>query len=66
MIPPGIYYTACLLIALGVYIVRIEKSLTSIQKDIKYIKSNCHFCNPNPDSAHGHGRTDEDAPEGLG
>ena len=54
------------LIAFGVYIVRLEKSLTSIQKDISYIKKNCHFCKQNPDSHHGHGRTDEDAPEGLG
>lgn len=64
--PPGIYYTACLLIALGVYIVRIEKSLTSIQKDISYIKKNCLYCKPNPDSDHGHGRTDSNAPERLG
>ena len=66
MMPPGVYYTACLLIALGVYIVRIEKSLTSIQKDIKYIKANCHFCKPNPDSDHGDDRTGAHTPEGLG
>jgi len=66
MIPPGFYYTACLIIAFGVYIVRLEKSLTSIQKDIKYIKANCHFCKPNPDLDHGDGRSDEDAPERLG
>ena len=64
--PPGIYYTACLLIALGVYIVRIEKSLTSIQKDISYIKKNCPNCKANPDSDHGDGRTGAGSTEGLG
>lgn len=62
MIPPGFYYTASLLIAFVVYIVRIEKSLTSIQKDISYIKSNCHHCKQNPDSDHGDGRTGHEAP----
>lgn len=66
MIPAGFYYTACLVIAFGVYIVRIEKSLTSIQKDISYIKKNCPNCKGNPDSKHGDGRTDNDAPERLG
>ena len=54
------------LVAFGVYIVRLEKSLTSIQKDISFIKKNCHYCKQNPDSDHGDGRTDEDTTQRLG
>ena len=54
------------LVAFIAYIVRLEKSLTSIQKDISYIKAHCYHCKENPDSDHGDGRTDEGSTEGLG
>jgi hypothetical protein len=57
MIPSELYYTASLLIALIVYVVRVEKCLTSIQKDICYIKKNCPHCKSNPDSTDGDRRS---------
>jgi len=57
---------APLLIAFGVYIVRLEKSLTSIQKDISFIKKNCHYCKQNPDSDHGGDRQKADTTPRVG
>lgn len=50
-----------LLIGLVAYIVRVEKCLTSIKKDICFIKKHCPKCHPewkNPGGDH----DDEEAP----
>ena len=66
MIPPELYYAVSIVVPFGVYIVRLEKSLTSIQKDISYIKKNCHHCKQNPDSQNGRDRQEADSTPKMG
>jgi len=54
------------LVAFIAYIVRLEKSLTSIQKDISYIKRHCYHCKENPDSDHGGDRQEADTTPRVG
>lgn len=53
-----IYQLTLLIAGFVLYIIRIEKCLTSLKKDICYIKKHCPHCKTNPDSENGDSRPD--------